>query len=71
MDVQTRPSAVNTYRFFIVDEFDRVSPLHWRDCAGDNEAVATAASLVSQDRGIEVWDIGRLVSKLPASKMLG
>jgi hypothetical protein len=67
MDVHHRPAAMNTYRFFVVDAFDRVSALHWKDCEGDAEAVRTAARLGSAGLGVEVWDIGRLVSKVPAS----
>jgi hypothetical protein len=66
MEMQTR-SAMNTYRFFAVDEFDHVTSLLWRECTGDAEAKAVAESLVSQRAGIEVWDIGRLVSKLPCA----
>ena len=63
MDLQTRSAAMNTYRFFAVDEFGRVSSLLWRECVGDADAKAVAASLVSEGLGIEVWDTGRLVSK--------
>jgi len=65
MHTQIRSAAMNTYRFFAVDEFDRVSSLLWRECTGDAEAKAVAESLVSEGLGVEVWDIGRLVSKLP------
>jgi len=58
---------MNLYRFFVVDESDRVSSLIWRQCHGDREAKMVAASLVSEGSGVEVWDTGRLVSKLPCN----
>lgn len=67
MDFEARPGAMNTYRFFVVDEFDRVSTLHWRECTGDGEARAVARALTSKGLGVEVWDTGRLVSKLPCN----
>lgn len=64
MDWESRPAAMNLYRFFVVDEADRVSSLIWRQCSGDAEARKVAASLISEGSGVEVWDTGRLVSKL-------
>jgi hypothetical protein len=65
MTLKIRPAAMSAYRFFVVDERDRVSSLLWRECACDAEAKAVAEFLASQGSGIEVWETGRLVSKLP------
>ncbi|MGH6952339.1 MAG: hypothetical protein ACREH4_15860 [Vitreimonas sp.] len=71
MDLKVRPVAMSAYRFFVVDEFDRVSSLQWRECACDAEAKAVAESLASAGSGVEVWEIGRLVSKLPCTRQTG
>jgi hypothetical protein len=60
--------AMSAYRLFVVDEFDRVLALHWVSCADDVDAKAIAEALVSDSCGVEVWDVGRRVSKLMSAK---
>ena len=64
MAEQIRSVAMSTYRFFAVNDFDRVTSLRWIECMGDADAKARAGTLVTKDCGIEVWDVGRCVSKL-------
>jgi hypothetical protein len=55
-----------TYRFFAVDELDAVKSVQWIDCTDDADARAMAKSLLTEVCGMEVWDVGRRVCKMPA-----
>ena len=66
MTEQIRSVAMATYRFFAVDELDAVKSVQWIDCTDDANATETARSLLTEDWGMEVWDVGRRVCKMPA-----
>jgi len=57
--------AMATYRFFAVDHLDAVMSVRWIDCANDAGARAIGESLRTQTCGMEVWDVGRRVCKMP------
>ena len=61
---QSLSTATHTFRFIAVNNCDDVLSLVWMECAGDAAAGAIAEALVTEDYGIEVWDTGRLVTKL-------
>ena len=64
MAEQIRCGAMSTYRFFAVNEVNRVTSLRWIECTDDADARAMAESLVTEISGIEVWDVARQVSKI-------
>ena len=57
-----------TYRFFAVNELGGVLSLRWIQCLDDADARDVARSLVTERCGVEVWDVGRKVSKLTCAK---
>ncbi len=61
MAERIRSCAMNTFGFFVVNKVDEVVSHSWIQCTDDADAMVIAAPLVTQDRGIEVWDVGRRV----------
>ena len=59
---------MDTYRFFSVNELGGVLSLQWIQCWDDADARDVARSLVTARCGVEVWDVGRRVSKLTCAK---
>lgn len=59
---------MDTYRFFAVNEVGGVISLRWIQCSDDADARCVARSLVTARCGIEVWDVGRQVSKLTCTE---
>ena len=66
MTEQIRPVPMATYRFFDVNHLDEVLAVRWIDCPDDVVARKVASSLITERSGIEVWDVGRRVCKMPA-----
>ncbi len=62
-------AAMANYGFFTVNAADAVMSVRWIDCADDTNAKEIAESLVTEASGIEVWDVGRRVCKLPAADL--
>ena len=54
---------MDTYRFFSVTESEEVVGDLEIECADDVDARTVGKSLLTESLGIEVWDVGRLVSK--------
>jgi hypothetical protein len=61
--------ALREYRFFVVNDRGEVKSLSFALCEDDVEAVETAASCAAMDDQVEIWDVGRLVSKLRAGAL--
>ncbi len=66
MKEQSSSAAMATYRFFVVDRLDVVMSVRWVDCTDDAGAREIGQSLLTETCGIEVWDVGRRVCKMPA-----
>lgn len=62
---ENRSVAMATYRFFAVDRLDAVMSVRWIDCTDDAGAKAIGESLLTETCGMEVWDVGRRVCKMP------
>ncbi len=56
---------LETYRFFGVNEDAGVLWDCCVGCMGDDEACETAVMLSSANMTIEVWDVARLVGRIP------
>jgi len=65
MKEQNLSAAMATYRFFVVDRLDAVMSVRWIECADDAGAREIGESLLTKTYGIEVWDVGRRVCKMP------
>lgn len=61
MTEQTSSVAMTTYRFFAVNELDMVMSVQEIECTDDGRAREIADSLLTDDFGIEVWEVGRRV----------
>ena len=66
MTEQNPSAAMATYRFFAVDGLGVVTSVHWIDCTDDARAREIGESLLTETCGVEVWDVGRRVCKMPA-----
>jgi hypothetical protein len=65
MTEQNLSAAMATYRFFAVDRLDAVMSVRWIDCTDDAGAMEIGETLLTKTCGIEVWDVGRRVCKIP------
>lgn len=61
MTEQISSLAMTTYRFFAVNEQDRVMSVQEIECTDDGGAMEIAETLLADGCGIEVWDVGRRV----------
>jgi hypothetical protein len=55
---------VQSYRIFIFDREHRFAGIELADFPTDDDALARAAELLSDQHGAEVWQFGRIVGQL-------
>ena len=56
---------MSTYRFFAVNSLDVIISVQWIDCTDDARARKVGETLLTETCGVEVWDVGRRVCKMP------
>ena len=59
---------MESYRFFVIDGSDRVAGADEIQCENDACARHIAETRVTDQFGVEVWDVDRRVCKLPARR---
>lgn len=59
---QEQPGAV--YRLYFLDAQNHIEDVEVLHCASDEEAFASAGRSVN-GRGLELWDRGRFIARLP------
>jgi hypothetical protein len=57
------------YRVFLLDEHNHIVGVQIVTRGSDGEALAGAVEFVKNQRGVEVWELARLVGKIPARQL--